>query len=173
MGPSRRLRRQPPGPPPLRESRPGDGRRAGAGHDPRRMSRPVGRGWATVELDRAEEEVRKVLVAELLFRDVAAAELLFRHTPRSALLGARCRRARTPDGEWIVLLEPDTEGRLAAFLARHGEGWAATWDTAGPPPSRVGGRSGVRGPLGPELLAHGQPVDGPFRLVLTTATIES
>ncbi len=98
------------------------------------MSRPVGRGWATVELDRAEEEVRKVLVAELLFRDVAAAELLFRHTPRSALLGARCRRARTPDGEWIVLLEPDTEGRLGAFLARHGEGWAATWDTAGPPP---------------------------------------
>ena len=30
-------------------------------------------------------------------------------------------------GPAIVLLEPSTEGRLAATLARHGEGWCATW----------------------------------------------
>ena len=120
------------------------------------MSRPVGRGWATVELDRAEPHVRGLLGGDLQFSD----------TPRSALLGARCRRAATTDGEWIVLLEPDTEGRLAAFLARHGEGWAVTWE-----PGRATG-SGVAGPLGPELLARDQPVRGPFRLILTTATIE-
>jgi hypothetical protein len=116
----------------------------------------VGRGWATVDIDRAEAEVRAALGVDLRF---AEAE-------RSRLLGARCRRAATPDGEWIVLLEPDTEGRLAAFLARHGEGWAVTWEVSGAP------RRGTPGPLGPELLPAGQPVRGPFRLILTPATIE-
>ena len=120
------------------------------------MSRPVGRGWATVELERAEAEVRGVVGVDLRFMDA----------DRSAVLGARCRRAEAADGEWVVLLEPDREGRLAAFLARHGEGWAATWERGDDT------RSGVAGPLGPELLAADQPVRGPFRLVLTTATIE-
>ncbi|HET9082998.1 MAG TPA: hypothetical protein VFN41_01240 [Candidatus Limnocylindrales bacterium] len=120
------------------------------------MSRAVGRGWATVELDRAEAEVRAALGVDLRF---AEAE-------RSRLLGARCRRAATSDGQWIVLLEPDTEGRLPAFLARRGEGWAARWELG----DRT--RPGTPGPLGPELLARDQPVRGPFRLILTTATIE-
>ena len=119
------------------------------------MRRSVGRGWATVELDRAEAHVRDLLGTDLQFSDAL----------RSALLGARCRAATT-DGEWIVLLEPDTEGRLAAFLARHGEGWAVTWESG-----RATG-SGVAGPLGPERLARDQPVRGPFRLILTPATIE-
>jgi hypothetical protein len=121
------------------------------------VTRPVGRGWATVELERAEGQVR----------DEAGADLRFEDAQRSALLGARCRRATAPDGEWIVILEPDTEGRLAAFLARHGEGWAVTWEQ-GP-----GAGAGVAGPLGQELLARDQPSRGPFRLVLTTATIEA
>lgn len=121
------------------------------------MSRAVGRGWATVELDRAETHLRDLLGEDLLFSD----------TSRSALLGARCRRAATTDGDWIVVLEPDTEGRLAAFLARHGEGWAVTWE------SGHATDTGVAGPLGPELLARDQPVRGPFRLILTTATIEA
>jgi len=120
------------------------------------LSRTVGRGWATVELDRAEAHVRDLLGTDLQFSDAL----------RSALLGARCRRAATTDGEWIVLLEPDTEGRLAAFLARHGEGWAVTWESG-----RAMG-SGVAGPLGPERLARDEPVRGPFRLILTPATIE-
>ena len=93
-------------------------------------------------------------------------DLRFAEAERSRLLGARCRRAATPDGEWIVLLEPDTEARLAASLARHGEGWAVTWDAG------ASARAGTPGPLGPELLAGDQPVRGPFRLILTTATIE-
>jgi len=120
------------------------------------VNRPVGRGWATVDLDRAEEEVGKAVTVDLRFADA----------DRSRLLGGRCRRALMPGGEWIVLLEPDTEGRLAAFLARHGEGWAVTWETGD------AARAGIPGPLGPELLAPDQPVRGPFRLIVTTATIE-
>jgi hypothetical protein len=88
------------------------------------------------------------------------------------LLGARCRvgRARESEGEarWIVLLEPDTEGRLAAFLARSGEGWAAVWETDGDAdPGR-----GTAGPLGQERLVDGRPPSGPFRMRLAAATIE-
>ena len=126
------------------------------------MTRTVGRGWATVELRGAEAEVR----------DLVGEELRFTEAERSALLGARCRRATTTDGEWIVLLEPDTEGRLAGFLGRQGEGWAVTWETAGATSAGVEDPPGVPGPLGHELLRRDQPVRGPFRLILTTATIE-
>jgi hypothetical protein len=124
------------------------------------MSRPVGRGWATVDLDRAAAELRHLLPSGVTFE---AAE-------RCAALGARCRRARTggqAEVDWIVLLEPDTEGRLSAFLARRDEGWAATWTHE--PSHAAGGRAG---PLGPERLLASQAAHGPFRLVLTAATIE-
>jgi hypothetical protein len=137
------------------------------------MNRVVGRGWATVDLERAAVEMRHLMPFGVTFE---AAE-------RSDVLGARCHRARVgaradgtgtdvatadgPDADWIVLLEPVTEGRLAAFLARNGEGWAATW-THGADPAATG----RPGPLGPELLAPGQAAHGPFRLVLTAATIE-
>ena len=137
------------------------------------MNRVVGRGWATVDLARAAVEMRHLLPPGVAFE---AAE-------RTDVLGARCRRARVdaregsagadvaavdePDTDWIVLLEPDTEGRLAAFLARNGEGWAATWSFGVGPAA-----PGRPGPLGPELLAPGQATHGPFRLVLTAATIE-
>jgi hypothetical protein len=123
-------------------------------------SRVIGRGWATVDLGRAE--------VELSDRVEGGA---FEDAERSTWLGARCRRARAVDrtqGLWIVLLEPATEGRLAAFLARHGEGWAATWEEAGD-----GALAGSRpGPLGPEKFQPGQPMSGPFRLTTTAATIE-
>ena len=121
------------------------------------MTATVARGWATVELERAEREVGAALGGDLRFTDAR----------RSALLGARCRLAKAPGGQWVVLLEPDTEGRLAGFLARHGEGWAVTWERG------VAGASAVPGPLGPELLARDGPVRGPFRLVLMPATIGS
>jgi hypothetical protein len=123
----------------------------------------VGRGWATVELARAEVELRdRTRVGP------------FEHAERCSWLGARCRRARViggeaADGEWLVVLEPDTEGRLAAFLARHGEGWAATWSTDS------GERRDVKprpGPLGPEVLASDRPTSGPFRLLVSVVTIE-
>jgi hypothetical protein len=83
-----------------------------------------GVGWATVELDRAAEEFR---VGLGLPRSGA-----FRDGPPDGFLGAHTRLARVrPSGLWIVLVEPSTEGRLAAFLARHGEGIAAAY-VAGP-----------------------------------------
>jgi hypothetical protein len=105
----------------------------------------------------------------------------FEAAPRSAILGARCIRGRAlpagPDAddedrpEWIVLLEPDTEGRLAGYLARFGEGWAATWTVADD--ETWGSGSGyAAGPLGDELLAQGTAVAGPFRLLLSAATID-
>jgi hypothetical protein len=126
------------------------------------VSPSVGRGWATVELDRAAGELASLLVEGATFADA----------PRSALLGARCRVGRAQEEEmgarWIVLFEPDTEGRVAAFLARAGEGWAAAWDADDPP----GRGRGVAGPLGDERLADRSAPAGPFRLRLVAATIE-
>lgn len=49
--------------------------------------------------------------------------------PRSMALGCVCRVATGVlfDGGSLALLEPDTEGRLAASLARLGEGPTVAW----------------------------------------------
>jgi hypothetical protein len=126
------------------------------------VSDPIARGWATVDLDRAADELVSLL------RPGAA----FEPATRSEVLGARCLRGIAADGSHaILILEPDTEGRLAAFLARHGEGWAAIWlseDGAAPRTGRARGS----GPLGRETLEGGGPPGGPFRLRVSPATIE-
>lgn len=130
----------------------------------------LARGWATVELDRAEGELVALLVPGTAFESAAAC----------VHLGAWCRigRLAVPDEDGattLVLLEPSTEGRLALTLARHGEGWVATWLDDDPGDSdHPGPRSALRdGPFGPErLLLDGSP-SGPHRLVVTAATIAS
>jgi hypothetical protein len=114
-------------------------------------------GWATVELDRAAMELGHLLAPGTTFEEA----------PSSAILGGRCRigsAAGTP-GVRIVLLEPDTEGRLAAALARAGEGWKATWvqDPGIDPGPRQVSRARP-GPLGRERLLLGGPLAGPYRL---------
>ena len=116
-------------------------------------------GWATVELERAALELGNLLAPGSGFEDA----------PSSVILGARCRAGRAADRAdlRIVLLEPDTEGRLAATLARSGEGWVATWivDAGGGTPAARGGLSARRpGPLGDERLLLGGPLAGPHRL---------
>jgi hypothetical protein len=115
-------------------------------------------GWATVELDRAAEELAHLLAPGAGFGAAAS----------SVLLRARCRSAPAAGaGLWIVLLEPDTEGRLAASLARSGEGWTATWTLAAPSGSGSGALSAARpGPFGPERLRLGGGLAGPHRLVV-------
>src|SRR5262245_28213071 len=118
----------------------------------------IARGWATVELDRAAIERR---------RDLAPGAA-FEPAHRSAVLGASCLRGRAVDGGWIVLLEPDTEGPISGFLARHGEGWAASWHATAA--TDATGRL-APGPCGPEALEPGHPRHGPYRLRVAAATI--
>jgi hypothetical protein len=130
------------------------------------VSRAIARGWATVDIDRAVRELSGLLQTGAAFEPVA----------RSPVLGARCVRgpsasADAPTPEWIVVLEPDTEGRAAAFLARHGEGWAATWLADDAVELRAPS-DGSPGPFGPETLEPGGPPRGPYRLRVSAATIE-
>jgi hypothetical protein len=121
-------------------------------------------GWATVDLERAVVELSHLL----------APDATFGSAPASVILGARCLvgPAAVGSGLRIVLLEPDTEGRLAATLARAGEGWAATWardgTTATDARSKTGPRLSVArpGPLGDERLRLGGPPAGPHRLFI-------
>ena len=126
----------------------------------------VGVGWATVELDRAAGELGGHL----------APGAAFVGGPPSVILGARTRlaRMRVPDGRdiWLVLMEPDTEGRLAATLAHAGEGWAATWTLAGTGTATARVSAARPGPLGVERLILGGPIAGPHRLLVQAATIE-
>jgi len=110
-------------------------------------------GWATVELDRAAAALAHLLVPGSTFNDA----------PSSVVLGARCRMGPAIDraGLRIVLLEPETEGRLAATLARSNEGWAATW--AATPATAIPLGAARPGPLGNERLLGGS-FTGPHRL---------
>jgi hypothetical protein len=127
-------------------------------------------GWATVDLDRAEAELAAAGSAPA----GAGATL-----PEDLLLGARCRSLpQPPTGPPIVLLEPSTEGRLAASLARHGEGPIVLYLRI---PARslarlrvVAPASGVHcsppapGPFGSSVLVLDGPPAGPH-LVVTEA----
>ncbi len=119
-------------------------------------------GWATVDLDRAEAD----LGAELA--------TTFEPSSRDALLGAAVRRSTggSTDGTGtepaILLLEPDTEGRLSGALARHGEGPVALYlrvPRLESLPTTLSIRAGS-GPLGPaRLVLRGSPW-GPFLILV-------
>ena len=119
-------------------------------------------GWATVELDRAETELAGLVRGP------------FVATGDSELLGAFCRVAPAADGAGlaIVLLEPSTEGRLAASLARHGEGWLVRWFGSSAAPADAGWSVARPGPFGSERLAVGGPIAGPHVLRLDGDTID-
>lgn len=141
--------------------------------------RIIAHGWATVDLDRAVQELGEALgIPPERFTVAADAQLI----------GARCRVADAvlPDGSSLAILEPTTEGRLAATLARVGEGPAAVWLVAASDGSAafVAGRaaragravdaSGLPiatsserdGPFGVERLVLGGPTHGPHRLLV-------
>lgn len=117
-------------------------------------------GWATVELDRAEVQVAAALSALGPSR--------IERAPDDRVLGARCRLLRAGQEREVLLLEPSTEGRLAAALARHGEGSVALYlvvDAGAPERARRAGfrlTAEGRGPFGRERLAIVGPRDGPF-----------
>ena len=92
-------------------------------------------GWATVELDRAEAEL-----AEWLAADGATGDGRCRAAARRE--GAAAAHATGCPGGTLVLLEPTTEGRLAASLVRDGEGPCALY---------------LRAPAGLDALGRGRP----------------
>jgi ribosomal protein S18 acetylase RimI-like enzyme len=120
-------------------------------------------GWATVELDRAEREV-----PELAARGPAWAQ----PRPDDPLLGARCRILQFRGDFDILLLEPSTEGRLAASLVRFGEGTVALYLLAGADAFRRARAAGfalsgsAEGPLGQERAVTGGPAWGPHLLLV-------
>jgi hypothetical protein len=99
-------------------------------------------GWATVEIERAEQELEAAIGNGGSWAEA----------PRDALLGARAAvyRSIAAASLLVVVLEADTEGRLAASLARHGEGIAATYVTVRPGTVLAAGAFGIpaAGPLG-------------------------
>ncbi|HXG25324.1 MAG TPA: hypothetical protein VNL94_00510 [Candidatus Binatia bacterium] len=144
-----------------------------AGRDPWLPGlRIAGIGWATVELERAAAELDEV------FRRAACQAPRWAPGPRDDLLGATAwvslepwrehERERAPA---VVLLEPDTEGRLAATLARFGEGVGAVYLRRSTEPSATvidPARLGrpATGPLGPGRLVLARPAWGPNVVVL-------
>jgi hypothetical protein len=119
-------------------------------------------GWATVDLDRAESNVPGS-------RSREAAD--------DELLGAHCRWLDLADGHAALLLEPSTEGRLAASLARFGEGPIALYlcAEAGAPERAIAAgfvlSAEAGGPLGPQRLVLGGSRWGPHVLLVDPATI--
>jgi hypothetical protein len=111
-------------------------------------ARLIGVGWATVDLERAEAAVGL---------DLADAD-------GDVALGARCRMAELPDGVRFVLLEPSTEGRLTATLARHGEGPQVTWWEVAALDA-IPTLPATPGPLGLFGLRRGGAPQGPWRFL--------
>lgn len=116
-------------------------------------ARLVGVGWATVDLERT---LAGLPGATGTSDPVGGADLLV----DEPALGARARVVAA-GGLALVVLEPSTEGRLAAALARRGEGIACLYVEGDRP---VGGRQTALGRSG-RLLPHDRPW-GPFVILL-------
>ena len=132
---------------------------------------PVADIWATVELERAlREHDRPIDLAETATVD--------------PLLGANVVLIAADGGRPLALAEPISEGRLAAALARHGEGRTGQYvavpegDTvdayrrraqaAGVAVSRV-----EPGPFGLSVLVLVRPVTGPHLIVVERRSLPS
>jgi hypothetical protein len=107
-------------------------------------------GWATVDTERAAAALHEFGPFQIAVDE--------------AILGAACRLGR-PASVRLAILEPNTEGRLAATLARHDEGPAVLWVVGQPPPD-VRLSSPANGPFGREQLVLGVPLGGRHLLVV-------
>ena len=126
--------------------------------------RVIATGVATLDLDQAEEWAR----ATIAHRAITSA-------PDDVLLGARCRIVAVEDGPSLVLLEPNTEGRLAASLARFGQEPVVSYMGSVVPADDVvsaAATAGIRlsppapGPLGMSRLVLGGPAWGPHLILV-------
>lgn len=133
----------------------------GPDRDPDAIADIVAIGWATVDRERFLAGVTGGPDEDL---------------PRDPHLGAfAVRHGAAGPGPQVLVLEPDTEGRLVASLVRSDEGPAALYVSArdgletfvadarrrGTPLSAV-----RAGPLGPSVIVLGGPLAGPHVLVV-------
>jgi hypothetical protein len=98
--------------------------------------------WATVDLERT--------LAGLGLSPKAS------EVEEDAILGARVVLIPQPDGSRLAVAEPNTEGRLAATLARRGEGHVGRYDAVGDDLAKARLRAVDAG------VALGRVEDGPF-----------
>ena len=143
------------------------GRLVNAGHRLDRLGirlRVIATGIATLDLDQAEERARATI-----------AHWAISDAPDDVLLGARCRIVIVEDGPSLVLLEPNTESRLAASLARYGQEPVVSYMSSVVPGDDVVGSAataGIRlspptpGPLGMSRLVLGGPAWGPHLILV-------
>ncbi|MBI3751081.1 MAG: hypothetical protein HY263_05420 [Chloroflexi bacterium] len=133
------------------------------------------RAWATVDLDRTIRDVatpREATGNPTPAPPSGGVSLTVETLPDDAALGARARSVTFADGTAVVVLEPATEGPLAAALAKHGEDWVASYLLADAGAPRRLRRAGIPltpeagGPLGPQRLLAGSGRTGPFVLVV-------
>ena len=127
--------------------------------------------WATVDIERAMREVGD--------GDRAAGGA--RKATRDELLGALVVVVGRPGADSVAFAEPDTEGRIAATLARHGEGPAGRYVSAPEGFAAVRRRAseaGVaisrpgQGPFGASILVLG-PASGPHTLIVDRPAVPS
>jgi hypothetical protein len=130
----------------------------------------------TVELARAVRERRPASLRAA----AAAAEAPLRDT----LLGADVAVIEAEDGALLALAEPTTEGRLAASLARHGEGAVGRYAALADGDSleayrRRAAAAGIAlsavadGPFGRSVLVLTRPVTGPHLIVVERGSLPS
>ena len=109
-------------------------------------------GWATVDTERGTAEL-----AEYGPFEPAADE---------SILGARSVVGPPGPGDFrVAIVEPNTEGRLAATLARHDEGPAVLW-VAGTPGADLLLSTAAHGPFGSERLVLGGRLGGRHLIVV-------
>jgi len=137
--------------------------------------------WATVDLERVLRELglEPGLAASTVDDPLLGGRVLDLDEPVPAASGTVVGLA---GARRIALAEPSTEGRLAAFLARHGEGPAGRYvgvaldlaaiatraATAGMAVSRP-----AAGPFGPEVLVLGGRLGSPHLILVGVAAVPS
>lgn len=127
-------------------------RRAAVGADATLAALPLAAiGWATVEHERAQGELDAALGHGGSWLPLDGDPALGARGWVRASVGGATAMGATPA---VVILEPDTEGRLAASLARFGEAVAVVYLGSGP--------------VGPGRLIRGGPAWGPHVVVLAT-----
>lgn len=137
--------------------------------------------WATVDLERVLGELglEPTLAGATVDDPLLGGRVLALDEPVPAAAGA----VVGPMGaRRIALAEPSTEGRLAAFLARHGEGPAGRYVGVALDPDAIALRAagaGIAvsrpeiGPFGREVIVLGGRLGSPHQILVEVAAVPS